>query len=176
MKKKKSIFSYGQSKKKKRDHLRKKLGSWYPIIKDIEDWDYMYCLDLEYHYLIRLRNCIKRNNRFVGCERTCERIQTLINMLDMIRNGTMIISNVGKEPSFEKLASNEKISFLNTSKMVWKANRHVNIRNASRFVNDTILGYIKTSKDDFWLGDLYDEKLWKLYHKFRETWMRTFWD
>lgn len=169
-KKNKPFYGYKKSRKKKQDYLKKKLGSWYHIIKDIEDWDYVYCLELEYHYLIRLRDCIKRNNRFVSCNRTCERMQTLINMLDIIRNGTMVIERIqlynpiGKDGLWDPDA------------ITWKANRYVNIRNASRFVNNTILEHIKNSKDDLWIDTVYQEKIWKLYHKFRETWMRTFWD
>lgn len=170
MRKKKSIFGYKKSKKKKQDHLRKKLGSWYHIIKDIEDWDYIYCLELEYHYLIRLRKYILKHKRFVGYDRTCERIQTLINMLDILRNSTMVIESIqlynpiGKDGLWDSDA------------LVWKTKRYVNIRNASRFVNDTILKHLENRKDDFWKEDVYQEKLWKLYHKFRETWMKTFWD
>ena len=170
MKKKKSIFGYKKSKKKKQDHLKKKLGSWYSIIKDIEDWDYAYCLDLEYHYWIRLRNCIKRNHRFVGYERTCERLQTLINMLDILRNGTIMITNDG---SYNPI---QKDGLYDPSGIVWVATRYINTRNASRFVNDTILKHLENREDDFWKDDVYQEKLWKLYHKFREAWMRTFWD
>lgn len=161
---------FGKSKKKKRDHLRKKLGSWYHIIKDIEDWDYAYCLDLEYHYLIRLRNYILKNKRFEGYDRACERMQTLINMIDMLRNGTMAIDSkelynpIGKDGLWDSDA------------IVWKANRHINTRNASRFVNDTILKCLENEDGDFWKEDVYQEKLWTLYHKYRETWLRTFWD
>lgn len=171
MRKKKKLFGYKKSKKKKQDHLKKKLSSWYPIIKDIEDWDYIYCLQLEYHYLIRLRDCIKRNNRFVGCDRTCERLQTLINILDIIRNGIMVIESDGSGDV--GLIEN---GTYNPDNIVWVATKYINTRNAKRFVNDGILKQLETCKDDLWIDTVYQEKLWKLYHKFRETWMRTFWD
>lgn len=170
MRKKNKLFGYKKSKKKKQDHLKKKLGSWYPIIKDIEDWDYIYCLELEYHYLTRLRRYILKHKRFVGYNRTCERMQTLINMLDILRNGTMIITNDG---SYNPI---QKDGLYDPSGIVWVTKKYVNIRNAKRFVNTTILKYLETRNDDFWKEDVYQQKLWKLYHKFRETWMRTFWD
>ena len=76
-----------------------------------------YCLDLEYHYFTKIRELILKNKFFVGYERTCKYIQTMLNMLNFIRKEDNILD----------------IEYTKSKEHKWKLTKYVNTRNASRF-------------------------------------------
>lgn len=134
-------------------------------------WDYGFGLEMEYSYLKELRETLLKENLFIGVERECERIQTCLNLLDIILGRKDCIKMVNSKSIFESI--NESIK--NTK---WELIRYVNIRNAKRFLNNSTFDNLMNREGGTNLAKshLYEEKAWELYHKMKTNWSRQWWD
>lgn len=133
--------------------LYNKCHDWYSVIKDISYYDYGFCFEIEYHFLEKLRDSIKKANMFVGTKVQVQHIETTLRILKMIMD-----YDDGVEYDF------------NTDKFV--VVKYTNTRNVARY--DSHLAEL-FDNDPLLIGETRLEKLFHLYHKARIYWMRKWW-
>lgn len=134
-------------------------------------WDYGYGLEIEYAYLKGLRETLLKEDLFIGVKRECERIQTCLNLLDIILGRKDCIKLVNSKSIFKDLSK----PIRNTK---WELIRYVNVRNAKRFLSGSTFDNLMNREGGTNLAKshVYEEKAWKLYHKMRMNWLRHWWD
>jgi len=135
-----------------KENFKRWLSYCKPCFKGCFDFDFSSILLMERHQLERVRDNIAKYHNHVNAERDVERMNTALKLLDSIlEEGSDILDfNQGK----------------------YKLTKYVNTKNAYRFGNYTE----EHLQKPLWVADLYCEKTWKLYHRFREQWLRTWWD
>lgn len=132
-----------------------------PYIWKLRDWDYGYVIEAEKNELIILRDGINKYRNHVNWKRDVETLNVAIKLASEISGG---------EYNVDKILG-------------------TNLRNMKRYFKDTryidrILDTPDTSKD---INSGYthertaksivrEEKVWKLYHKYRTHYMRSWWD
>lgn len=130
-------------------------------------WDYGYMLNLEYTYLKNLRETLLKENLYEGVERDCERIQTCLNLLDIIR---------GKKSSVHLTSGKtDLLKDINKSlsECKWEVKRYVNTKNDKRFINISLTP--KEKLNPLYIDSVYNQKAWYLYHKMKYYWMKGWW-
>lgn len=111
------------------------------------DFDYAYVLHAELEELKILRDGINKYQSHLNYERDLERLDTAIRMLTMIANDDYYYH-----------------SYL------------VNTRNASRYMSEDQIKSMNDNIPEYYKEELYCRKVWRIYHKYREQYMRTWWD
>lgn len=118
-------------------------------------FDYGFLLELEETSLTYMRDYFNKSKIAVGNERNAELISLAIKLLRIATD---------KDSALEfswVTGKNYKTTVITV---------YVNTRNASRFDHNF------TDYGPFELDSLRIEKAWRLYHRIREQYMRTWWD
>lgn len=135
-----------------------KVWSFWKLSKNLYDFDYTSILEVERYQIKNVRNRMLKDALVEGYEYDVQRMDLVIKLLDIIlESGCPTI-----EIDYSKKGSK------------WIQIKYVNTRNVHRFVSKEHVELIKEGKLIF-LDDLYEEKVWKLYHNLREYHMRRWW-
>lgn len=127
----------------------------FSVTWSLRDWDYAFILYSELNELRILKNGIARYQNHENWKRDVETLNTAINLLEII---------IGKES---------------------KTSSYVNINNSHRFLDKKTYKYVmdQLSNEDkrhdrkyLIRGLIREEKVWKIYHRYREYYMRSWWD
>lgn len=147
--------------------------SYYKVIRKTYDFDYTSLLEIEYHQLIKLRDCISKYQNHVNAWRDLRNMNLAISCLKIVLEDGCSYSNGEKgfleecldEGGFHKLVPNPAHK--------WIMPIYVNTRNYERFWKH----YPKNSDlEDLHKDYLRIEKAWYLYNKIRKEHLREWWD
>ena len=140
-------------------------------------WDYGFLISIEKAFLTRMMNHLKEENLFVGVERECQRMQTCLNLLEIVEESKSAIRQIKDVDILECIDPITKI--FNSDKIQYEVIRYVNVRNAKRYLCrneiETLCGIQEDSGKPFLVETVYREKAWALYHKMKAYWMKHWW-
>lgn len=139
--------------------------SYYKVIRNTYDFDYSSLLEVEYHQLTKLRDCISKYQSHVNAWRDIRDMNWALACLKIVLENGCAYFNGEQGPD-------EKGYYELNHR--WIMPIYVNDRNAKRFWE-----YYQT--DDLKLSNLHKdylriEKAWYLYNKIRKESLRNWWD
>ena len=125
--------------------------SFHPVLKDDQDWDYGFFLDLIEFKLKRMREYFWSHNIVVDESRYGNICNKLINILHAGYKTDIVV--------------------------IWDLRNYVNTRNANRFFSPKRLEFIqRPSLEDYYLPTVREEKAKRLFWKYLEWHIEELWD
>lgn len=125
--------------------------SYHPVLKDDQDWDYGFFLDLIEFKLKRMREYFRSHNIVVDEGKYGDICNKLINILHAGYKTDIIV--------------------------IWDLRNYVNTRNANRFFSPKRLEFIqRPSLEDYYLPTVREEKAKRLFWKYLEWHIEELWD
>lgn len=125
--------------------------SYHPVLKDDQDWDYGFFLDLIEFKLKRMREYFRSHNIVVDEGKYGDICNKLINILHAGYKTDIVV--------------------------IWDLRNYVNTRNANRFFSPKRLEFIqRPSLEDYYLPTVREEKAKRLFWKYLEWHIEELWD
>lgn len=135
--------------------------SYFKLFGKLYDFDCSSVLEVEKHQLKRIRKCLIKTHHHVGWEYDLQRINLTISLLDKIIESDSPLELINQPQIFPEYIPCE-----------WKIIKYVNTKNASKFIKQKDLNF---EIHPILLELLYEEKLWYLYNKVRQQYLRNWW-
>lgn len=145
----------------KKRRLSKRQRSWLRFMKNNNDWDWTYLMEVEYKKIQDIRNHLAEHKCFVGWEQTVNRMDITLRILKIILDESLVEKN------------------------------YVNLRNVHRFTNPVRAKHIiedanKPTPEKIFnhyfdvalaaRNDLRNLKAWNLYFELRKHLTKEWWD
>lgn len=149
------------------------LGRWlsyYPVARNVYDWDYTSILAVERHQIERVRNSIAHYQHHLYAKRDIERMDLALRLLDIIEEDGC------SEYHGEDLRFNEDNTIWLDQNAYYTIPVYVNYHNANRFFKQEQYNYEDSKRGALHRDHLRIEKAWHIYHRLRMYYLRSWWD
>lgn len=143
------------------------------------DWGYDYLLDIEKYKLKKMSQYFHKSKIAEGNEERARSIDFALHLLEITIDDPDLIKTTG-ELKFKKIEGDRGLTEIDSSDVKHKFLKHVNTRNAKRFLNAHNVKILKEGDNDnlkeIIKEHLYKQKIWHLYNLIREYKMQEWWD
>ncbi len=150
--------------------------SYYNVLRKTYDFDYSSILEVEYHQIKRVRDCIKYYHNHLYANRDIQKMNLALRLLEIIAEDGCS-EYVGKSIEFKECEEKPGLyTIIDDPNSYYTLPVYVNTRNSNRFCSYKDEYYTNPQTGNMWKDHLRVEKAWKLYYKLREQWTRSWWD
>lgn len=142
-------------KKPERKIIKQRIKEYRNLVRKIYDWDFCYILEVERLQLERTYKCLEKESiDYDNKQNNIRWMKIASKILDMYLKSDWWSIDFSVKPHKYKVP-------------------YVNVKNANRFFKNW--SEIHPDIKDYMKVDLYEQKLWNLYHKIRLYFMQSWW-